>query len=223
MTLAPVPRFLPAPLINARAAVMNRLYCQDLSQTARQVLYGVLAFFKLGHPEQPVFASRETLQAETLLSSRSKLFRGLQEAEDKGYIRRAQVRTWGKRCYGQFSRSHIYLLDKALTMLGLAAPRTTWSTSVAAPGPWLDDVQPSPGSEAPSPAVSDALPCARTPGAETSQEEIIEAWEASRTDWQDDETGWEADTPPPGAHDRHPVRHLSTRAVSHSDTRYTRE
>lgn len=196
MTLAPVPRFLPAPLINARAAVMNRLYCQDLSQTARQVLYGVLAFFKLGHPEQPVFASRETLQAETLLSSRSKLFRGLQEAEDKGYIRRAQVRTWGKRCYGQFSRSHIYLLDKALTMLGLAAPRTTWSTSVAAQGPLLDDVQPSPGSEAPSPAVSDALPCARTPGAETSQEEIIEAWEASRTDWQDDETGWEADTPP---------------------------
>ena len=115
------------------------------------------------------------------------------------------------------------ILDKALTMLGLAAPRTTWSPSVAAQGPLLDDVQPSPGSEAPSPAVSDALPCARTPGAETSQEEIIEAWEASRTDWQDDETGWEADTPPPGAHDRHPVRHLSTRAVSHSDTRYTRE
>lgn len=223
----PRPRFLPAPLINARAAVMNRLYCQDLSQTARQVLYGVLAFFKLGHPEQPVFAFRDTLQAETLLSSRSKLFRGLQEAEDKGYIRREQVRTWGVRCYGQFSRSHIYLLDKALTMLGLAAPRTTWSRSVAAQGPSLDDGQPSPGSEAPSPAACDALPCARTPGGETdlprdlddplepcasptdeptpyaesaqaadSQEEIIEAWEAGRNYWQDDESGWEADTPP---------------------------
>lgn len=211
----PRPRFLPAPLINARAAVMNRLFCQDLSQTGRQVLYGVLAFFKLGHPEQPVFAFRDTLQAETLLGSRASLYRGLQEAEDKGYIRREQVRTWGRRCYGQFSRSNIYVLEKTLLMLGLTGPRilstapaSTQATSIEVEQHTGAGVSPSPSS---SSAAFDALTCSvdslSTAGLlelEDSleaydarhQAEIIESWEDGRTDWEDDETGWEADTAP---------------------------
>ena len=191
---------------------MNRLFCQDLSQTGRQVLYGVLAFFKLGHPDQPVFAFRDTLQAETLLGSRASLYRGLQEAEDKGYIRREQVRTWGRRCYGQFSRSNIYVLEKTLLMLGLTGPRI-FSTAPAPTQASSIEVEQHTGADVPpsSSAAFDALPYAvdslSTAGLlelENSlsdydarhQAEIIEAWEDSRTDWEDDETGWEADTAP---------------------------
>ncbi|WP_334108835.1 hypothetical protein [Methylobacillus sp.] len=209
----PRPRFLPAPLINARAAVMNRLYCQDLSQTARQVLYGVLAFFKLGHPEQPVFAFRDTLQAETLLSSRSKLFRGLQEAEDKGYIRREQVRNWGRRSYGQFSRSHIYVLDKTLLMLGLAGSRILSTSPASTQASSIEDEQHTEVGVPPSSSAEfDALPSSVDSLSSAAglleidasletceaqhQAEILEAWEDGRADWEDDETGWEADTPP---------------------------
>lgn len=189
---------------------MNRLFCQDLSQTGRQVLYGVLAFFKLGHPEQPVFAFRDTLQAETLLGSRASLYRGLQEAEDKGYIRREQVRTWGRRCYGQFSRSNIYVLEKTLLMLGLTGPRIL-STAPASTQASSIEVEQHAGAGASSSAAFDALPCSfdslSTPGLldledsleayeARNQAEIIEAWEDSRADWEDDETAWEADTAP---------------------------
>lgn len=115
-------KYLPAPLIRARTAVMHHAFCQDLSRTARQVLYGVLSFFTLGRPDQPVFAFRDKLLPETLLGSRSALYRGLQEAEDRGYIRREQVRLRGSRVFGRFTRSHIWLETKALVMLGLATP-----------------------------------------------------------------------------------------------------
>lgn len=164
----PRPRFLPAPLINARAAVLNRQFCQDLSSVARKALYGVLAFFSNERPDQPVFAYRDTLQGEALIDSRASLYRGLQEAEEKGYIRREQIRTWGARCYGQFSRSHIYLLDKALVMLGLAEPRNPSET----------------------PATS-APPCSDASLDRLVQEEIITEWEESRTEWEDDESCWE--------------------------------
>lgn len=117
----PRPRFLPAPLIRARAIALDRLHCIDLSRCARQALYGVLAFFNTKKPEEPVFAFRDTLLTESILGSRSALFRGLKELEAQGYIRREQCRLWGARCYGQYGRSHIYLLDKALVMLGLGA------------------------------------------------------------------------------------------------------
>ncbi|WP_297358928.1 replication protein [Thauera sp.] len=154
---------------------MDPHFCQDLSRIARKSLYGVLAFYRLGRPEQPVFAFHGKLLPETFLDSRASLYRGLKEAEDKGYIRREQVRTWGARCYGQFSRSHIYLLDKALVMLGLADPA---APSITPPEPerFADD-----GEHAPS---------------APSQASILEAWEDGRADWEDDETGWETDTPP---------------------------
>ncbi len=182
MTPGPAPRFLPAPLINARAAVMNPLFCQDLSRTARKALFGVLSFYTLGRPDKPVFAFRDTLLAETFLDSRSTLFRGLQEAEDKGYIRREQVRTWGRRCYGQFSRSHIYFLDKALVMLGLADPRPISTTPAATQDSSIEEDEQDTGVD----VFDDSL----------HQAEIIEAWEDGRADWEDDETGWEADTAP---------------------------
>ena len=127
----PRPRFLPAPLIRARAIALDRLHCIDLSRCARQALYGVLAFFNTKKPKEPVFAFRDTLLAESILGSRSALFRGLQELEAQGYIRREQCRLWGARCYGQYGRSHIYLLDKALVMLGLRACPAVQADSAA--------------------------------------------------------------------------------------------
>lgn len=167
----PQPRFLPAPLINARAAVLNRQFCQDLSRTARKALYGVLAFYRLGHPEQPVFAYRDKLQAETLLDSRSSLYRGLQEVEEKGYLRREQIRSRGATCYGRYSRSHIFLLDKALVMLGLEPPRRTWEAATD-----------------PTPAEKDMQGSANDP--------VIEVWEGDRDNWQDDGSEWEDGSAP---------------------------
>jgi hypothetical protein len=226
MTPGPVPRFLPAPLINARAAVLNRQFCQDLSRTARKVLYGVLAFYTLGHPEKPIFAFRETLLPETLLDSRASLYRGLQEAEDKGYLRREQVRTWGSRCYGQFSRSHIFLLDKALVMLGLESPKAHWGATTEIPVNDPEKVQtvdfsqktpdgweeskcaldsftasvfpthPVAAGEGWDTPAEDAAASDMTRHVPTAPTELIEAWEASRSEWQDDASGWEADCAP---------------------------
>lgn len=199
----PRPRFLPAPLINARAAVMNPLFCQDLSRTARKALFGVLSFYTLGRPDKPVFALRDTLLAETFLESRSTLFRGLQEAEDKGYIRREQVRNWGRRSYGQFSRSHIYLLDKTLLMLGLASPRILSTSPVSTQASSIEDEQHTGVGVSPSSVDSLSSNAGRLEidasleACEAQhQAEILEAWEDGRADWEDDKTGWEADTPP---------------------------
>jgi len=222
----PRPRFLPTPLINARAAVLNRQFCQDLSRTARKVLYGVLAFYTLGHPEKPIFAFRETLLPETLLDSRASLYRGLQEAEDKGYLRREQVRTWGSRCYGQFSRSHIFLLDKALVMLGLESPKAHWGATTEIPVNDPEKVQtvdfsqktpdgweeskcaldsftasvfpthPVAAGEGWDTPAEDAAASDMTRHVPTAPTELIEAWEASRSEWQDDASGWEADCAP---------------------------
>ena len=170
----PRPRFLPAPLIRARAIALDRLHCIDLSRCARQALYGVLAFFNTKKPKEPVFAFRDTLLAESILGSRSALFRGLQELEAQGYIRREQCRLWGARCYGQYGRSHIYLLDKALVMLGLRA----------CPAVQADSAEKAPSTEAQ--AVVDEWENGR------------DAWEDNEQGWEDGCEPKETSTSPSG-------------------------
>lgn len=170
----PRPRFLPAPLIRARAIALDRLHCIDLSRCARQALYGVLAFFNTKKPEDPVFAFRDTLMAESILGSRSALFRGLQELEAQGYIRREQCRLWGARCYGQYGRSHIYLLDKALVMLGLRA----------CPAVQADSAEKAPSTEAQT--VVDEWENGR------------DAWEDNEQGWEDGCEPKETSTSPSG-------------------------
>lgn len=120
----PVVRFLPAPLIRARAEVLNPHNCLDLNRTARMALYGVLAFFDIKRPSEPVFASREKLCAEALLGSQPTLYRALAYLVTKGYIRREQGRRLGKDTYGQYSVSRIWLEQKALQLLGLDTKTT---------------------------------------------------------------------------------------------------
>lgn len=221
----PRPRHLPAPLINARAAVLNRQFCQDLSRTARKVLYGVLAFYTLGRPDKPIFAFRETLLPETLLDSRASLYRGLQEAETKGYLRREQVRNWGTRCYGQFGRSHIYLLEKALVMLGLELKKTNWPISPQNPEfsaknqsePDFCENTENGVVEAKTTFSSDATSISpekdylasdfsnqdsegrtgeKSPAEATVPIQPIEIWEAGRSTWEDNGSGWENNCAP---------------------------
>ena len=120
----PKARYLPAPLIRARAEAMNPRNCLDLNRTARQALYGILAFFNIRQPGDPVFASRESLCAEALLGSQPTLYRALAHLVTKGYIRREQGRRYGKETYGQYSVSRIWLEEKTLDLLGLAGGRT---------------------------------------------------------------------------------------------------
>lgn len=157
------PRFLPASLIRARAVALDPYHCLDLDRCARQALYGVLAFLNARKPRDAVFCFRETLLPETLLGSRSALFRGLGVLETKGYIVRSQSRLKSRAEYGRYTRSTIHLQDKALLMLGLISADAC-------------------------PAVAD--------GKEDARLETIEAWEAAREEWSDDETGWEAGVPP---------------------------
>lgn len=110
-------RFLPAPLIEARASTFNPLNCQDLNITARRVLYGVLTFVNLRNTDREIFPRRDTLRAESLLQSDSSLYRGLAVLEAKGYIRRSQRRNQRN---GKFYLSPIWLTEKALVLLGLA-------------------------------------------------------------------------------------------------------
>lgn len=109
-------RPLPAALIEARAAVFNPLLCQDLNQTARRVLFGILTFLNLAQVGRAVFPKRDLLRAESLLNSEPTLYRGLKLLEVKGYITRSQER----RSYnGEFHLSPIKVTAKALSMLGL--------------------------------------------------------------------------------------------------------
>lgn len=108
-------RPLPAMLIEARAAVFNPLSCQDLNNTARRVLFGILTFLNLRDARKAVFPRRDLLRAESLLNSEATLYRGLKLLVDKGYITRAQCR----KAYGEFHLSPIALTSKALSMLGL--------------------------------------------------------------------------------------------------------
>lgn len=109
-------RFLPAPLIAARAAVFDPLNCLDLNQTARRVLYGILTFLSARSPKKAIFPRRDTLRAESLLQSEPTLYRGLKLLEDRGYITRGQDR---HARTGKFYLSPIQLTDKALVLLGL--------------------------------------------------------------------------------------------------------
>lgn len=108
-------RPLPAMLIEARAAVFNPLSCQDLNNTARRVLFGILTFLNLRDARKAIFPRRDLLRAESLLNSEATLYRGLKLLVDKGYITRAQCR----KAYGEFHLSPIALTSKALSMLGL--------------------------------------------------------------------------------------------------------
>lgn len=116
----PKARFLPAPLIRARAEALNRRNCLDLARTARQALYGILAFFDVKRPTEPVFASRDSICAESLLGSHPTLYRGLAELVTRGYITREQGRRRARETFGQYSVSRIWLTEKALQLLGLA-------------------------------------------------------------------------------------------------------
>ncbi|MDB5726846.1 MAG: repA [Noviherbaspirillum sp.] len=109
-------RFLPAPLIAARAAAFNPTNCLDLNQTARRVLYGALTFLNLRSPRKAIFPRRETLRAESLLQSDPTLYRGLKTLEEKGYITRDQSRNART---GKFYLSPITFTEKALVMLEL--------------------------------------------------------------------------------------------------------
>lgn len=115
----PIVRYLPAPLIRARAEALNPRNCLDLSRTSRMALYGILAFFDIRKPGEAVFASREKLCAEALLGSQPTLYRALADLVTRGYIRREQGRRLGKETYGQYSVSRIWLEEKALRLLGL--------------------------------------------------------------------------------------------------------
>jgi hypothetical protein len=110
-------RPLPAALIEARAAVFNPLLCQDLNQTARRVLFGILTFLNLARLHKAVFPRRDLLRAESLLNSEPILYRGLKALEVAGYITRSQERRVHN---GEFSLSPITVTKKALSMLGLS-------------------------------------------------------------------------------------------------------
>lgn len=109
-------RFLPAPLIQARAAVFDPLLCIDLNVTARRVLYGILTFVSIKNTIKAIFPRRDTLRAESLLQSDSPLYRGLRVLEEKGYISRDQKRNARN---GKFYLSPIALTEKALANLAL--------------------------------------------------------------------------------------------------------
>lgn len=109
-------RFLPAPLIAARAAVFDPLKCLDLNLTARRTLYGILTFLNLANKAKAIFPRRDTLRAESLLQSDATLYRGLALLEAKEYISRAQKRNERD---GKFYLSPIALTQKALVLLGL--------------------------------------------------------------------------------------------------------
>lgn len=129
----PKARFLPAPLIRARAEAMSPKNCLDLNKVARQALYGILAFFDIKRPTEPVFASRDSICAEALLGSHPTLYRGLAQLVAKGYIRREQGRRFSKVAYGQYSISRIWLEDKALHLLGLVTQKPPGIDSNTAP------------------------------------------------------------------------------------------
>jgi hypothetical protein len=117
--VGPKARFLPAPLIRARAAAFDQTICSDINRTARHVLYGILAFCNVKQPTSAIFASRETLCSETLLGSHPTMYRGLALLVEKGYIVREQARRVAHATYGQYHISRIWLQDKALQLLGL--------------------------------------------------------------------------------------------------------
>lgn len=123
-TYRPTPkaRFLPAPLIRARAEVFDPRNCLDLNRVARHALFGILAFFDVRRPAEPVFASRESICAESLLGSQPTLYRGLAHLVTCGYIRREQSRRLSRQAYGQYAVSRIWLEEKALRLLGLLDP-----------------------------------------------------------------------------------------------------
>ena len=116
-------RFLPAPLIQARSTVFERFACLDLNRTARQAMYGLLAFFNVRKPDQPIWANRDSICKESLLGSVQTLYRGLAELETHGYIVREQIRRASRQSYGQFSYSYIWFTVKARVLLGLPVTR----------------------------------------------------------------------------------------------------
>lgn len=109
-------RFLPAPLIEARASVFDPLNCLDLNLTARRALFGILTFLNIANKTKAIFPRRDTLRAESLIQSDATLYRGLAQLEAKGYISRQQKRN---NRDGKFYLSPIALTSKALALLGL--------------------------------------------------------------------------------------------------------
>lgn len=115
-------RFLPAPLIQARSAVFDRFACLDLNRTARHAMYGLLAFFNIRKPDEPIWAYRDSICRESLLGSVQTLYRGLAELETHGYIVREQIRRKASQTYGQYAYSYIWFTEKARALLGLPVP-----------------------------------------------------------------------------------------------------
>ena len=115
-------RFLPAPLIQARSTVFDRFACLDLNRTARHAMYGLLAFFNIRKPDEPIWAYRDSICKESLLGSVQTLYRGLAELETHGYIVREQIRRKASQTYGQYAYSYIWFTVKARALLGLPVP-----------------------------------------------------------------------------------------------------
>lgn len=116
------PLYLPERLVAARAAALDRLNCLDLSRTARQALWAILAFCNSKQPKRNIYPSRDTLLRACPCMSERTLYRGLALLEKAGYIVRRQLRKQiGRWRTGEFHLSVINLTDKALALLGLNA------------------------------------------------------------------------------------------------------
>lgn len=113
---------LPRIILEAIEITKSPHACMDLSHQERQALEVLLKFWNYRKPNEPVFASRDTLLHRSSFASEPTLRRHLRALELKGYIRKEpQRRRRAAQTFGQFSVRPIWLEAKALTMLGFPA------------------------------------------------------------------------------------------------------